>query len=194
MTHYYNRVVARRAGSARPVTSQRAVSSNSNFQLPEADYTTFLSGLSGLMGNITNIVSQDLGLNQQAPELVRSDTGQPVYTGGAAYNTAYLSKPQGAVTAEELLGGVAAGAAAGSVFSPGGAVVGGVIAGLGTALAGGERRRRQQAERSRALRQVRTYQQDFNRATESFDKQQLALSDYYRRLNNEEQLYNLFRI
>lgn len=164
---------------------------NSDSFLQDFDATGFVSGAVGLAGNYANMVNQGLGL-QAPPPLERSATGEPVYTAGEAYNQAALSKPQGA-TGGEILSGIGQGAAAGAAFSPVGAAVGAVVGGLVNAIGGRRRKKKQQREKDKALRQISQRQQEFNKASESFSKQQTALDSYYQRLNIDDQLYNLYR-
>lgn len=168
---------------------------------PEIDPSSFLDdfdpaaaigGIAGLAGMYGSMVNQDLGLGNPDP-LQLSATGQPIYDLGGFYNQAYQARPQGA-SAGELIGaglqGASAGAAAGG---PVGAAAG-LAVGLGTAIFGGNRRKKkQEQEKRKALEKARKGQQSFNEASQRFETDQLVLEDYLNRQSMTDKLYNLYR-
>lgn len=160
--------------------------------LQDIDVSGAISGGLGLVGTYANMVNQGLGL-KAPPPLERSATGEPVYTAGQTYNQAALAQPQGA-TGGEILSGAGQGAAAGTAIMPGIGTAVGAVVGAGISIFGGARRKRKQKdEKNKALSQVSNRQREFNRASEGFAEQQLAIDDYRRRLNIDDQLYNLYR-
>lgn len=160
--------------------------------LQDVDASGAISGGLALAGTYTNMVNQELGL-EAPPTLERSATGEPVYTAGQTYNQASLSQPKGA-SGGEILSAAGQGAAAGTTIMPGIGTAVGAVVGAGISIFGGSRRKKKQKrEKQKALNQVANRQQEFNTASESFAEQQLATDDYYRRLNIDDQLYNLYR-
>lgn len=154
--------------------------------------TAALGGIS-LLGDIAGMANQSLGLDTQAPDLQRSTTGEPVYTTGSFYNQASQAHPQGA-SSGEFLSGAAKGALAGAALGPVGAAVGGFLGGVGSLLGGRSRRKRQQAEKRKAIRSARIAQEKYNTASQGFDEQLASQSDYLNRMNNMNRLYNLYRL
>lgn len=151
--------------------------------------TAGLTGLS-LATDAFGMANQSLGIETQTPALQYSATGEPVYN-GQFYNQANSAQPQG-TTAGEVIGSVGKGAMAGAEFGPVGVGVGAAF-GLATSLIGGGRRaKKQREERYRATASARTAQKNFNTASEAFDQTQAAQSDYARRMNNTNRLWNLY--
>lgn len=151
------------------------------------------AGLGGLsmVGDAFGMANQSLNIETQAPPLEFSATGEPVYTQGRFYNQANSAQPQGA-TAGEVIGSVGKGAMAGSSFGVPGMAIGAAV-GLATSLFGGGRRAKKQREqRYRATASARKAQQNFNTASEAFDQTQAAQSDYIRRMDNTNRLWNLY--
>lgn len=152
-----------------------------------------MAGLGGLSlgADVFGMSSQPLGIETQAPGLEYGASGEPVYTQGRFYNQANSAQPQGA-TAGEVIGSVGKGAMAGSSFGVPGMAIGAAV-GLATSLFGGGRRAKKQREqRYRATASARKAQQNFNTASEAFDQTQAAQSDYIRRMDNTNRLYNLY--
>lgn len=166
-------------------------------QMPPSgpDLGAISAGVTGglnLAANAFGMANQSLGIETQAPGLEFGASGQPVYNTGSFYNQASQARPQGA-TAGEVLGGAAQGASAGfAAGGPIGAAIGGGV-GLVTSLFGGRaRKKRQREEKRKATQSARLAQQSFNTADVAFDETQAAQSDYIRRMDNTNRLYNLY--
>lgn len=151
---------------------------------------TAVGGAIQVAGNAVGMANQRLNLNTQMAPIQQDPNFAPVYTGGALYNQAAGSNPQGA-SGGEVLSGVATGAAAGAALGPIGAVAGAAIGGIASAIGGGIRRSRQMREKRRALNQARANQQQFNAADQAFRQRSAIMEDYYQQGNNR--LYNLYR-
>lgn len=186
-TPYFSEVQARRRRASDDLMSDP---SSENF-LSDLDYSSLVSGGLGLAGTYMGIANQGLGLTAP-PDLQRSATGEPIYNLGSSFNQAALSQPQGA-SGGEILSGAGQGAAAGSAFGPIGTGVGAVVGGLTSVLGGNRRKRKQRAERRQAMAKIRLGQQDYNKASESFNTSRAALSDYRQRQDISDQIYNLYR-
>jgi len=152
--------------------------------------TATLGGLS-LIGDTFGIANQSLGIEQNAPGLERSATGEPIYNTGQFYNAASAARPQG-TSADEAVNQTIKGASAGMALGPAGAAVGGVLGLASSLIGGGARKNRQRRERTRAVASARTAQGTFNTASQAFDQQEVAQSDYLRRMNNTNRLYHLY--
>ena len=165
-------------------------------QIPSGpDLGAISAGVTGglnLAANAFGMANQSLGIETQAPGLEFGASGQPIYGAGLFYNQASQAKPQGP-TAGEALSGAASGAASGfAAGGPIGAAIGGGV-GLVTSLLGGfGRKKRQREEKRKATRSARLAQQSFNTADVAFDEAQAAQSDYLRRMDNTNRLYNLY--
>ncbi len=152
------------------------------------------AGVAGL-GLITDAVAmgnQPLGIETSAPGLERSATGEPVYNLGNFYNAAATAKPQGATTGE-VGGGIAKGAAAGAAFGVPGAVIGGLAGGLSNLIGGNRRKRKQAAQKRKATQSAIDAQKQYNVASEAFDESQATQSEYLKRMNNTNRMFNLYR-
>lgn len=149
-------------------------------------------GAVALAGNYAGM-NQGLGLNPN-PEQMRSDsTMRPTYNLGSAWNQASSASPQGA-TGGEIFAGVGQGATIGSQILPGvGTAIGGLVGGIGSAIAGGARRRRQRDEKERAMRKLVSAQGQYNQADVSFRNQQNLMEDYRQNQDDSGRLYNYYK-
>jgi len=148
------------------------------------------AGLS-LIGNAVGMANQDLGIDEQAPNLQYGASGQPVYSGDYVNQVANATPQK--TSAGEVLGGGLQGAQAGfAVGGPLGAAIGGGAGIIATLIGGRRRRKRQEEQKRKADRSVKAYQQDYNLADKQFDDQQIAQQDYNRRMNSSNRLYNLY--
>ena len=165
-------------------------------ETPKTDMTgAYVGAGTAALGLVTDAVSmgnQSLGIETSAPGLQRSATGEPVYNTGGFMNQASLAKPQGS-TVGEVGAGVAKGASAGAAFGVPGAIVGGFIGGITSAFGGRRRKRKQEAEKKRALKSARLAQGNYNVASEAFDEKEAAQSDYMKRMDNTNRMFNLYR-
>lgn len=156
------------------------------------DYVSAVTGGLGLLGSGINMAHQDLGLSSDK-SVVRSATGEPVYTGGANLIQAVKSRPRGA-SIGEITSNVATGVSAGSSGGVPGMIIG-AAAGLVTSLVGGnQRKKRQEAERRKAIRTELSSQQIYNKASRDYETEQNALTEYRRRRNMKNRLYNLYSL
>ncbi len=170
-----------------------------NVYVPPTNYKPKIDLNSGIQAGVgaldllaSNIAMGNESLNLgQAPGEQLSATGEPVYNLGDFYNRSANAKPQGA-TGMEVAGGVAKGASAGAAFGIPGAVIGGLVGGLGSLLGGRRRRRKQAEEKRKAMRQAASAQNNYNEASLNFDQEQIAQTEYTRRRNMTNRLYNLY--
>lgn len=137
------------------------------------------------------MANQSLGLNKSGQGYQVSAAGQPVYTGGGYANDVASARPQGA-SVGETLGMASQGAAAGSSFGLPGAIIGGAVGAITGLIGGGARRRAQEREKRRAIGIVRKQQGQFNEASQAFDQEQASMTDYRRRRDMTNRLYNLY--
>lgn len=143
-------------------------------------YGQALTGGLQMATDAMTIANQPLGLGE-APAPMYMEGFDPTYQTGDYAARAFGATPQGA-SAEEILGtaakSAATGASIGSII-PGigtaiGAGIGAVAGALTAGIGGGVRKRRQTRERERALSQVQSQQEQFNRAQAAFNEQQAA--------------------
>jgi hypothetical protein len=170
----------------------KAVSSIPQAPKQRVDPTQAILGGIGLAGNFIGMANQGLGLNTNIEPMRTDSSMAPTYNAGELWNDASSVKPQGA-SGGELLNGVGQGASAGAAFGPLGAVIGGAAGGIGTAIAGDYRKRKQQREKNSAMRQVQSAQQNFNQADVDFRNQRNQMEDYNQRMDSSNRLYNLYR-
>ena len=165
-------------------------------ETPKTDMTgaAIGAGITGI-GLATDAIAmgnQSLGIETSAPGLQRSATGEPVYNTGEFMNQASLAKPQGS-TVGEVGAGVAKGASAGAAFGPWGAAIGGAVGAVTSLLGGRRRKRKQEAEKKKALKSAKIAQGNYNVASEAFDEKEAAQSDYMKRMDNTNRMFNLYR-
>ena len=153
----------------------------------------------GLALNTVNMANQRLDIDEKAPGIETSATGEPVYN-SSFYLQAKNAKPQGA-SAGEVLSGASSGLGAGlgTAMALGAAAgpfaLAGLAVGVGASLIGGNQRRKAQArQKRRAMASAKAQQKSFNVASEAFDEQQASQQDYIRRRNMTNRLYNLYQV
>lgn len=160
-------------------------------------YSQAITGGLQLASDVATIANQPLGLGQ-APSPFYMEGFDPTYQTGEYAARAFGATPKGA-SAEEILGTAAKAAGTGAsigttIGGPVGTLIGagvGAVAGaLSAGIGGGVRKRRQTRERQRALSQVESQQEQFNRAQAAFNEQQAAQYGYQQRRNRRMQ--NLF--
>lgn len=160
-------------------------------------YSQALMGGLQLASDVSTIANQPLGLGQ-APAPMYMEGFDPTYQTGDYAARAFGATPQGA-SAGEILGTAGKTAATGAsigttIGGPVGTLIGagvGAVAGaLSAGIGGGVRKRRQTRERERALSQIQSQQEQFNRAQAAFNEQQAAQFGYQQRRNRRMQ--NLF--
>jgi hypothetical protein len=173
-------------------TLVKAVNSIPQTPKQRIDPTQAIMGGIGLASNFIGMANQGLGLNTNIGPMRTDSSMAPTYNAGDLWNEASSARPQGA-SGGEILNGAGQGAAAGAAFGPIGAGIGAVAGGVGTAITGGIRKRKQQKEQNSAMRQVQQAQQDFNTADVSFRNQRNQMEDYNQRMNSNNRLYNLYR-
>ena len=150
-------------------------------QTPRFDLNTGVTaglGALSLASQGIGMANETLGL-RDAPAQQYTPGVRPMYGLGQSYNEASGARPQGA-TGGEILSGIGQGASIGTSIVPGiGTAVGAVLGGLTSLIGGGIRKRRQQRERSRALRRLGAQQADYNQASSAYAQRQNMLEDYY---------------
>lgn len=138
------------------------------------------------------------GMSQQGfqfsglPNSQQDSNSAPAYTAGQLQNEAYSSRPKGAQT-NEILGGAAQGAVAGSALGPVGAVAGGLIGGVASIFGGAARKGHEAQQKREALARVDTAQSNFNQSDLAYRNQQNQLYDYYNRNNTAGREYNVYK-
>lgn len=160
-------------------------------------YSQAITGGLQLATDAMTIANQPLGIGE-APAPIYMEGFDPTYQTGDYAARAFGATPQGA-SAGEILGTAGKGAATGAsigttIGGPVGTLIGagvGAVAGaLSAGIGGGVRKRRQTREKERALSQVQSQQEQFNRAQAAFNEQQAAQFGYQQRRNRRMQ--NLF--
>jgi hypothetical protein len=138
------------------------------------------------------MAGQDLGINTQTSPIQYDQSMMPIYTSGQLASDIGQANPQGA-SFGEIATATGQGAIAGSAFGPLGAAIGGAVGGIGSAVMGGVRKRRQRRQLKRATQQLEKNQQIYNEAESSFRANQNQLEDYNERMNSNNRYYNLYR-
>ena len=150
------------------------------------------AGALALAGNYYGMANQSLNLD--VPQGATFDAyGRPSYNLNSAWNQVSGSKPQGA-TGGDIFSGAAQGASIGTMLAPGiGTAIGAGVGAIGSAVFGGVRRRKQQREKNKAMRQLTAGQTQYNTADVNFRNSQNAMEDYRDSQDKSARLYNLHR-
>lgn len=160
---------------------------------PKIDLNTGIQtgvGAIDLIGSSIAMGNESLNLGHAPGEQV-SSTGEPIYNLGRFYNRVAGSKPQGA-SGGEVVGGAAKGAAAGAAFGPWGAAAGAVVGTVGSLIGGRRRKRKQSEQRRKAMNEAKAAQGNYNESSLQFEQEQVARTEYNKRRNMNNRLYNLY--
>lgn len=138
-------------------------------------YAQAALGGANLIGGWAGMANESAGY----PQAPMAGSYNPSYYNGV-FNTPNPHKASGG----EILGGAAKGAATGTLIAPGiGTAIGAVVGAAGTVFAGNRRYHRQIGEQNRALGAVESSQNSYNTSSLYNSDQQIASSEYRRRLN-----------
>lgn len=154
-----------------------------------------IGGIAGLYGNYEGLSHQADSIQTQAPPQQIDAYGRPQYNLGgldAAANANY--KPSQSQEVGERLSGVATGAAAGAPLGPLGMLGGALIGGIST-LFGQKKRRKKIAQRQAlAKSNLESAQKSYGTMVNNYQTKQLAMGDYYNKMNNTNRLQSLYDI
>ena len=151
------------------------------------------SGAAQIGLNAYGMSRQGLNLPRYDNSLQYSPNGRPSYSGDS-YITASNARAQ-KNSWGEVGSAAASGAAAGTAVLPGwGTAIGAVVA-TGAELIGSHARHvKQQHEKDRAMASAQSYQRLYNTATQGFQENQNAQTDYSRRVNQYNRFKNLYSL
>lgn len=149
------------------------------------------SGAAALYGNLTSMYQSGVNaVNPYASPESQDAFGDPQYNQGTLVQQVGVH-PQGA-QGGDYANNIAKGAIAGAAFGGVGAIVGGGIAAIGTALVGGAKKREMDRRHNLAIANLTAANRLYSQRKTQYLEKQESMGDYNNKLNQYDRLNNLY--
>ena len=159
---------------------------------PANPYAIALSGSASIYGELNSMYQNGVNsINPYASPTTFDAYGDPSYNQGNLVQQVGI-RAKGA-QGEDYLSNIGTGALAGmEVAGPWGAVIGGAIGGISTAITGGAKKREMQRRHNLAISNLNAANKLYGTAKTQYFEHQLGMGDYNAKTNNYDRLNNLY--